>query len=74
MSRVVALKKGNLVFLSSDENGAQLKNHANNLSTLMLGFSEACFRDILKMHARVFKTSQRKAIAAVQSDFQNKKC
>lgn len=27
MRRVVALKKGNLVSLSSDENGVQLKNH-----------------------------------------------
>lgn len=77
MSRVVALEKGNLFFfffLSSDENGAQLKNHTNNLSPLMLGFSEGCLRDILEMHVRVFKTSQRKAIAAVQSDFQNQKC
>lgn len=40
----------------------------------MLGFSEGCLRDILEMHARVFKRSQGKASAAVQADFQNKRC
>lgn len=74
MRRVVALRKGNLDISSSNENGTQLKYHTNNLSNLMLGFSEGCLRDILEMHARVFKRSQGKASAAVQADFQNKRC
>lgn len=66
MRSVVSLKKGNLVFLSNDENGAQLKK----------SYEQSFYFNvrILEMHARVFETSQGKASAAVQLDFQNQKC
>ena len=66
MRSVVSLKKGNLVFLSSDENGAELKK----------SYEQSFYFNvrILEMNARVFKTNQGKASATVQLDFQSQKC